>query len=444
MPDDSPILALPYIQPAQAQKHVTHNEALRLLDILVQAVVEDRSLTVPPEAPAPGSRHVVAPGATGAWAGQDNKIAISENGGWFFLTPRPGWSVQVLSEGREIVFDGAGWTSLADRLVEVAALGVSAVPDATNRLSVNSPATLLNHVGAGHQVKVNKATASDTASLLFQSGFSGRAEMGLMGEDAFSIKVSADGSGWKTLLGVEAGAGVAVFPNGAKVNGLLSGEAVTQGFSDMTSGRLMKVGDFGLGAAAVSASDFNGLMASGIYSGDSSTSNRPGGTGNWLLLHLARLPGASDPATQIAISRASGTAGAIWTRARNDAGVWSGWQLVYGQKSLVGPVSQAAGAPTGAAMERGANANGEYLRLADGTQICSVSLSATSSAGATVWTFPASFAVAPVVSVIGQGAVPLVPTLESVTAMAASLSVYSLAGSRQSVPAHVTAVGRWF
>ncbi len=35
MSDNSPRLDLPDIQAAQAQKHVTHNEALRVLDVLV-------------------------------------------------------------------------------------------------------------------------------------------------------------------------------------------------------------------------------------------------------------------------------------------------------------------------------------------------------------------------------------------------------------------------
>lgn len=37
---------------------------------------------------------------------------------------------------------------------------------------------------------------------------------------------------------------------------------------------------------------------------------------------------------------------------------------------LVGTVSQSGGVPTGAVVERGSNANGEYVRFADGTQIC--------------------------------------------------------------------------
>ena len=62
-------LGLPYLAAAQAQKHVTHNEALSRLDAVVQLAVIDTTLTVPPGSPAEGDRYIVADGATGAWAG---------------------------------------------------------------------------------------------------------------------------------------------------------------------------------------------------------------------------------------------------------------------------------------------------------------------------------------------------------------------------------------
>ena len=61
MPDTSTHLLLPYLLAAQAQKHVTVNEALRLLDGLVQLAVLDRHLTAPPAGPAGGARYIVAP-----------------------------------------------------------------------------------------------------------------------------------------------------------------------------------------------------------------------------------------------------------------------------------------------------------------------------------------------------------------------------------------------
>ena len=60
MADISPHLLLPFILAAQAQKHVTHNEAIRLLDAIVQLSVLDRDLTVPPASPVDGDRYIVA------------------------------------------------------------------------------------------------------------------------------------------------------------------------------------------------------------------------------------------------------------------------------------------------------------------------------------------------------------------------------------------------
>ena len=101
---------------------------------------------------------------------------------------------------------GSSVSAIAMAAANVSALylglgGASA--DATNRLSLNAPASLFNHAGAGHQVKVNKAAATDTGSFLFQTGFSGRAEFGLTGSDDFQIKVSADGATWFDALQLE-------------------------------------------------------------------------------------------------------------------------------------------------------------------------------------------------------------------------------------------------
>jgi len=66
---DTTHLLLPYLAAAQAQTHVTHNEALRLLDAMVQLAMLDRTRSALPGAPADGDRHIVASGATGLWAG---------------------------------------------------------------------------------------------------------------------------------------------------------------------------------------------------------------------------------------------------------------------------------------------------------------------------------------------------------------------------------------
>ena len=72
-------LALPYIDAAQSQKHVTHNDALVALDALVQLSVKARNQIAPPAAPAEGDRYLVGANATGAFVGHDGAIAAFDD-----------------------------------------------------------------------------------------------------------------------------------------------------------------------------------------------------------------------------------------------------------------------------------------------------------------------------------------------------------------------------
>jgi hypothetical protein len=114
MSDTTTHLGLPYLMAAQAQKHVTHNEALRLLDAMVQLAVLDRTRTAPPASPADGDRHLVASGATGLWAGWDLNVAFHVDGAWIRLVPRPGWLVWVADEGAFLVWSGSSWASVGE------------------------------------------------------------------------------------------------------------------------------------------------------------------------------------------------------------------------------------------------------------------------------------------------------------------------------------------
>ena len=109
MADISPHLLLPYILAAQAQKHVTHNEAIRLLDAVVQLSVLDRYLTAPPASPADGDRYIVASGATGLWAGWDLNVTTWVDGVWMRLVPRPGWLAWIADEATAAIWTGTVW-----------------------------------------------------------------------------------------------------------------------------------------------------------------------------------------------------------------------------------------------------------------------------------------------------------------------------------------------
>lgn len=216
-------LALPYLDAAQAQKHVTHNEALQLLDTLTQLSVIARGQTSAPASPAEGDRYVVGSGATGAFAGMDGKIAVRLAGAWTFLTPRAGWVAYVAAEALSIVHDGSAWVEIGSALGAVqnlALLGVGTTADAANPFSVKADAALfamrtIAEGGTGDlRVTLGKEAAGNTVAHLYQTNWSGRAEIGLIGDDNLHVKVSADGAAWKDALNIDKTTGRVSFPSG--------------------------------------------------------------------------------------------------------------------------------------------------------------------------------------------------------------------------------------
>lgn len=108
---DTALLKLPLVQAAQAQKHVTVNEALARLDGLVLLTIQSQSVATPPAVVSDGAAYVVPIGAVNEWAGQDLRLAIGRNGGWDFVQPRRGWRALIADEGVQAIHDGANWRS---------------------------------------------------------------------------------------------------------------------------------------------------------------------------------------------------------------------------------------------------------------------------------------------------------------------------------------------
>lgn len=113
---------------------------------------------------------------------------------------------------------------------------------------------------------------------------------------------------------------------------------------------------------------------------------------------------------------------------------------------LVGTVSQSGGVPTGAIIERGSNANGNYVRYADGTQICRVSEFSSNVAGDVTWTFPATFDSAPTTAISRQGSNtnPFFFSVGGTTGASCQIGGYTTSFARATVSGSIIAIGRWF
>jgi hypothetical protein len=246
-------LALPFIEGGELLPDVTLNETLRLIDTLVQLAILDRDLNAPPGSPAEGQRWIVkaSPSPTGAWAGHGNHLAAWQDGGWVFCVPQVGWFGFVIDEGALIAWNGSAWVSalaMLSTLQNIALLGVGTTADTTNPLSakLNNVLWVAKTVAEGGdgnlRYKLSKESAAKTLSLLFQNNFSGRAEIGLTGDDDFHFKVSADGSTWLDAIAID------------RTTGKLS---ANQGFANPTTTRGQ------IYAAPFDALAFNGLQVDG-------------------------------------------------------------------------------------------------------------------------------------------------------------------------------------
>lgn len=221
---DTPSLRLPLIAAAQSQKHVTHNDALMALDALVQLSVVSRLVAAPPASPAEGERWIVGPAASGAWTGRENAIALWRDGAWQFVTPATGWSAHVQADHGLVAWTGSQWLPVASPLPaaiqNIEKLGLGTTADAGNPLSAKLNNALWIGRGTGEggdgnlRYKLSKEASSNTLSLVFQTNYSGRAEIGLSGDDDLRVKVSPDGSAWREALRIDRASGRAFFPSG--------------------------------------------------------------------------------------------------------------------------------------------------------------------------------------------------------------------------------------
>lgn len=146
-----------------------------------------------------------------------------------------------------------------------------------------------------------------------------------------------------------------------------------------------------------------------------------------------------------------------WLRISNQPGTaWGRWCQIYNQSNTVGTVAGTSSAPTGAIIERGSNAMGDYTKFADGTMWCWGRQSGLSTAntalgslfvGETVqFTFPAAFIASPIVipsaSRAGGGVSVWAQERLTPSTTATSLSMLSALTGATGYICYI-AIGRW-
>ena len=190
-------LGLPYIASGQAQKYITHNEALTRLDRLLFISCRSATQTSPPPSSGLEDLYLVPhEAAEGVWQNHSNSIASWNGEDWQYQAPFKGWLIFVEDVSSILVYDGNQWVKSQQGYNDLEYIAINTEVDSYNRISVAADATLFSHEGRGHQLKINKNDIQDTASIVFQSDYKGHAELGLVGTNHMTLKVSENGRDW--------------------------------------------------------------------------------------------------------------------------------------------------------------------------------------------------------------------------------------------------------
>lgn len=107
----TPKLALSYIASSQAQKEITHNEALNDIDFLAKTAVINATTNAPPASPATGDAYIIGAAPTGAWTGFGGRVA-GYYAGWSIKEPVAGWTAWTQNDNRLLYYTGAAWALL--------------------------------------------------------------------------------------------------------------------------------------------------------------------------------------------------------------------------------------------------------------------------------------------------------------------------------------------
>ncbi|MFG6604621.1 MULTISPECIES: pyocin knob domain-containing protein [unclassified Sulfitobacter] len=293
----------------------------------------------------------------------------------------------------------------------------------------------------------------------FYSGYGGAHSTPASGDNPFptmngafgllvgnSTVSEADDYVWQIAIDVSGGNGTKYRARGnvgwTSWERFLTSNELQTDYGDTTADRLLMVGAFGLGGTTglpPDGNNANNAVRPGFYCLTNTSANNP--AGNTSVLRVER-------SYNVIVQEVVNVGGSPrkWSRRSTDHGAnWGAWDVQTA--TLVGTVSQSGGVPTGAVIQRGSNGNGEFMRFADGTQICWAT--AAPSGADAVWVFPAAFSTTSHLCFTGAGRTGTDASFVSFRNAASTASVeynhWSHAGARlDNLGVSLVAHGRWY
>lgn len=233
-------LKLPILAENQAQKELLINESLIIIDALINNHVEDIINETPDES-KDGDLYIIGLNPTKEdWIKFSNYLAYFYQG-WRLIKPKIGLKLWLKKKNSFYFFDGSIWLQndssdfkqvdhQQNNIKQFAnesfnSLAINSSVDQFNKLTVRSEAILFNsEENSNIQIKCNKFNNEATASYLFQTNFLSHAELGLIQDNNFQLKVSSNGQDFKSVMIVDNEQGDVLFNNNIKVQGLLLGQ----------------------------------------------------------------------------------------------------------------------------------------------------------------------------------------------------------------------------
>lgn len=106
----TPRLALPLLAAGQAQKEMSHNEALARIDLTLHGNIIEAGADIPPEDPETGQCWILGDAPEGDWAGHAGEVAGWTAGGWRFVAPCEGMRLWLGEDDGFALFSGGEWT----------------------------------------------------------------------------------------------------------------------------------------------------------------------------------------------------------------------------------------------------------------------------------------------------------------------------------------------